>query len=160
MRWSDAHHREGMPAFSPATRCGRGDKQKRGHMAGFFEVYVESNFSAAHRLIGYPGDCASMHGHNWTVRLFVSCERLGETGLAIDFRDIKRALEKVLTDFDHTTLNDLPAFHTINPTAENIAKFLYGAMQKNIDRDGVRVSAVMVAETPDAGVFYRGGGCP
>jgi 6-pyruvoyltetrahydropterin/6-carboxytetrahydropterin synthase len=128
-------------------------------MSGFFEVYVESHFSAAHCLVGYPGDCARLHGHNWNVRVFVTCDRLDETGMGVDFRDLKRALGEVLADFDHTTLNDLPAFKDANPTSENIARFLYREIRGKIDRAGSRVSAVMVAETPEAGVFYRENEC-
>lgn len=126
-------------------------------MAGFFEIYVESHFSAAHFLVDYPGDCARLHGHNWTVRIFVTCNALNKTGMGVDFRDIKQVLEGILADFDHTNLNDLPAFKDMNPTAENIAGFLYREISGKINRGGVTVSSVMVAETPDTGVFYREG---
>lgn len=124
-------------------------------MAGFFEVYVESHFSAAHTLVNYPGDCAHLHGHNWGVRVFVKCRNLNEMGLGVDFREINQALEAVLGDFDHTNLNDLPAFRETNPTSENVARFLYRALSDKLNTGSVKVSAVMVAETPDAGVFYR-----
>ncbi len=54
-------------------------------MPGIFEVSIETHFSAAHALRGYPGDCARLHGHNWTVRVFVRCRELDETGIGIDF---------------------------------------------------------------------------
>ncbi len=124
-------------------------------MAGYFEVSVESHFSAAHTLVNYPGDCARLHGHNWGVRVFVKCRSLNEMGLGVDFREVKQALEAVLVDFDHANLNDLPLFRDTNPTSETIARFLYRALSDKLDAGGVKVSAVMVAETPEAGVFYR-----
>src|SRR5574340_32787 len=124
-------------------------------MTGFFEVYVEGHFSAAHALVDYPGDCARLHGHNWVVRVFVKCGAVDEKGIGIDFRKVRQALDASLADFDHTLLNELPVFKNLNATAENIARLLYGERGRRLDGDGAKVSAVMVAETPEAGVFYR-----
>ena len=123
-------------------------------MPGIFEVYVKSHFSAAHSLKGYDGDCARPHGHNWMVEVFVKCEQLDEIGIGIDFRDIKLAVKDVLQGLDHFHLNDLDAFKEVNPTSENIAKFLYQELGKQLNLDGVKVSKVKVSETPGAGAFY------
>ena len=123
-------------------------------MPGIFEVYVKSHFSAAHSLEGYPGDCAHIHGHNWMVEVFVKCAQLDEIGIGIDFREIKQALKEVIQGLDHFNLNDLPAFKEVNPTSENIAKFLYQELGKQLNSDGVKVSKVKVSETPGAGAFY------
>ena len=123
-------------------------------MAGVFEVYVKTHFSAAHSLKGYPGDCARIHGHNWIVEVFVRCKRLDEIGIGIDFRDIKQAVKDVLEGFDHCNLNELPAFKHENPSSENIARFLYAELGVKLNSDVVRVSKVKVCETPEAGAFY------
>lgn len=123
-------------------------------MPGVFEVYVKSHFSAAHSLEGYPGDCAHIHGHNWMVEVFVKCEKLDEIGLGIDFKDIQQAVKDVLQGLDHFNLNDLPAFKKVNPTSENIAKFLYKELGRKLNSNGVKVSKVKVSETPGAGALY------
>ena len=76
-------------------------------MGGVFEVYVKTHFSAAHRLEGYPGDCARAHGHNWIVEAYVKCRELDQIGIGIDFRDIKQAVKEVLFNLDHFDLNEL-----------------------------------------------------
>lgn len=123
-------------------------------MPGIFEVYIKSRFSAAHSLKGYPGDCAHIHGHNWMVEVFVKCEELDEIGIGIDFRDIKQSVKDVLEGLDHFNLNDLPVFKEVNPTSENIAKFLYQELAKKLNSDGVKVSKIKVSETPGVGAFY------
>lgn len=123
-------------------------------MAGVFEVYVKSHFSAAHRLVGYPGDCARVHGHNWIIEVFVRCAGLDSIGIAIDFRDIKTAVKAVLSDLDHVDLNDLDEFRDSNPTSENIARFLYRKLSQKLNAPQIRVSKVKVSETPGAGAFY------
>ncbi len=123
-------------------------------MAGVFEVYVQSHFSAAHSLSGYPGDCANIHGHNWIVEVFVRCAELDELGIGVDFRDIKAALNEILAGLDHCHLNDLPLFTEQNPTSENIARFLYKELSGRLNAPMIRVSRIKVSETPGAGAFY------
>ena len=119
-----------------------------------FEIYVQTHFSAAHALNGYPGDCARVHGHNWIIDVFVRCRELDDIGIGIDFRDIKKSVRNVLKSLDHFNLNDLPAFQDINPTSENIARFLYRELSLQLNSDTVTVSKVKVSETPGAGAFY------
>jgi 6-pyruvoyltetrahydropterin/6-carboxytetrahydropterin synthase len=123
-------------------------------MAGVYEVYIKTHFSAAHSLKGYQGDCARMHGHNWIIEVYVKCKELDDIGIGIDFRDIKTAVKEVINELDHFNLNDLPAFKEINPTSENIAKYLYHEIGKKFNSEVVRVSKVKVCETPGAGAFY------
>lgn len=123
-------------------------------MPGVYEVYVKTHFSAAHSLRGYPGDCARTHGHNWIIEAYVKCKELDQIGIGVDFRDIKQAVKEVLAGLDHFNLNELPAFSKVNPTSENIAKFLYMELGKVLNSEVVRVSKVKVMETPGAGAFY------
>lgn len=123
-------------------------------MPSVYEVYVKTHFSAAHFLCGYPGDCARLHGHNWIVEVYVRCKELNDIGIGIDFRDIKHAVKEVMKGLDHFNLNDLPVFHNINPSSENIAKFLYREISGKINSDVISVSKVKVSETPGAGAFY------
>lgn len=123
-------------------------------MPGVFEVYVKTHFSAAHSLKGYQGDCARVHGHNWAIEVFVRCEKLDEIGIGIDFRDIKRMLKEVLHELNHFNLNELTTFQNVNPTSENIAKFLYQELGQKLNSNVVKVSKVKVSETLEAGAFY------
>ena len=53
---------------------------------------VETRFSAAHLLRDFPGKCAEIHGHTWKVRVNVACKKLSETGIAIDFEELCKAV--------------------------------------------------------------------
>ena len=123
-------------------------------MTGIYEVYVKTHFSAAHSLRGYPGDCARTHGHNWIIEVYVKCKDLDDIGIGVDFRDIKTVVKDVLSGLDHFDLNELPAFKQVNPTSENIAKYLYKEIGKVLNTDVLQVSKVKVCETPGAGAFY------
>jgi 6-pyruvoyltetrahydropterin/6-carboxytetrahydropterin synthase len=123
-------------------------------MAPVFEVYVRTDFSAAHSLRGYKGNCARTHGHNWIVEVFVKCKKLDEIGIGVDFRDVKKSLKDVLKALDHFNLNELPAFREANPTSENIARFLYHELGRRLNSDVANVAKVKVSETPGAGASY------
>jgi 6-pyruvoyltetrahydropterin/6-carboxytetrahydropterin synthase len=123
-------------------------------MTEIHELYVKTHFSAAHSLKGYPGDCARVHGHNWMIEVFVRCTKLNEIGIGIDFRDIKQSIKDLLNNLDHFNLNELPAFNEINPTSENIAKFIYKELSNKLNTDDAKISKVKVCETPGAGALY------
>lgn len=123
-------------------------------MPGVYEVYVKTHFSAAHALRGYPGNCSRTHGHNWIIEVYVKCKALDDIGIGVDFRDIKMAVKKVIKELDHFDLNELPVFKEVNPTSENIAKYLYLEIGNLLNNNVVNVSKVKVCETPGAGAFY------
>ncbi len=123
-------------------------------MPGVFEICVEAQFSAAHSLKGYKGNCAQMHGHNWIVEVFVKCLELNNIGIGMDFRDIRQAIKNIINDLDHSCLNEHPEFKDTNPSSENIARFLYRVLGEKINSANVRVSKVKVSETRGAGAYY------
>ncbi|MBD3178435.1 MAG: 6-carboxytetrahydropterin synthase QueD, partial [Candidatus Latescibacteria bacterium] len=91
-----------------------------------YTVSTEIVFSASHTLKDYPGGCSRLHGHNWTVRVYYGFRSLDSQGITIDFLTLKSALEKVLLPrFDHTHLNEIPPFDSVNPTSENLAAEIY-----------------------------------
>lgn len=123
-------------------------------MPGVFEIVVETHFSAAHRLCGYAGDCSRLHGHNWMVEVAVRCLQLDAIGIGIDFRTLKASVRQILTGMDHVDLNELPEFQDVNPTSENIARYLYRELSKLIGTETISVARVKVIETPGAGAVY------
>jgi len=119
-----------------------------------YELSIETHFSAAHQLRGYPGDCARLHGHNWHVKLFVSCTELDELGLGIDYKIMKSTLKQALEKWDHYNLNDVVPFDSINPSSENVARILFEKMCQRLNSDRLHVSRVSISETCTAKVTY------
>ena len=66
---------------------------------------------------------------NWKVRVTVRARELDRLGMGIDFRELKSRVASVLAQLDHQDLNELPAFREMNPSSENIALFLYQALE-------------------------------
>jgi 6-pyruvoyltetrahydropterin/6-carboxytetrahydropterin synthase len=123
-------------------------------MPAQYTLRVITHFAAAHALRDYPGACHRLHGHNWKVEVEVTASELDELGMAIDFKAIKQAAQRVGGELDHQHLNEVPPFDRINPTAENMAAHLYRRLSEELDSAGVRVSAVTLWETERACVRY------
>ncbi|OGV36799.1 MAG: 6-carboxytetrahydropterin synthase QueD [Lentisphaerae bacterium GWF2_45_14] len=121
-----------------------------------YEIDIEREFSAAHFLRGYQGNCSSLHGHNWKVQVFVKAARLDKIGIALDFRKLKKELDTVLLEFDHSHLSELELFKDSNPTSEMIAKVIYEKLKPLIDDGNASVSKVRVCESPGSGATYFG----
>jgi 6-pyruvoyltetrahydropterin/6-carboxytetrahydropterin synthase len=95
-----------------------------------YEIKVKSSFSAAHNLKNYKGKCEHLHGHNWAVEAVFRYVALDKVGMAIDFRLAKKLLKGVTEKLDHSYLNDLKLTRRLNPTSENMARFIYDSIKK------------------------------
>ena len=90
-----------------------------------FEVSVEDSFAAGHALRGYRGKCENPHGHNYKVRVTLAGAELDKAGLLLDFKDLKDVMKHVIDRLDHQMINDMEPFTSLNPSAENMAKYFY-----------------------------------
>ena len=95
-----------------------------------YEISVYTTFAASHHLVGYNGECARDHGHNWKAEAVVASNGLDDVGIAIDFKAVKKLLEEITEPLDHRNLNDLPPFNQKNPTSENLAAWIYSELEK------------------------------
>ena len=121
-----------------------------------YEVTIEETFAAGHALRNYRGKCENVHGHNYRCEVTLQGERLNEIGLLVDFVELKRVVHTVLDRMDHQWLNDFPPFDALNPSAENMAKYIFDEVSDGLKsaRD-VRVAFVRLWETDTANAVYR-----
>lgn len=121
----------------------------------FWRLAVRSDFSAAHALRHYKGKCENPHGHNFSVEAVVQGDRLtGDTELLVDFSDIRRDLTLVLETIDHKDLNATPPFDTINPSSENLARYIFQNLAPLAATRGVRLHSVTVGEKAAQSATY------
>jgi len=119
-----------------------------------YEVTIIKSFSAAHILAEIGGKCEELHGHNFKVEATVAASDLNSAGLLIDFRIFKKWLDEILEDIDHKHLNIIPLFAGINPSAENIAKYICEKMELKAKAARVNVVRVKIWESENAAVTY------
>jgi len=122
-----------------------------------YEVSVEASFAAAHRLREYEGACERLHGHNYRAVVAVRAGDVGPSGMVMDFKVLKAALGEVIGRLDHHCLNDdLPDFGegAINPTAENIARWIAEKLTKAMPADAPRPTRVTVWESEKSAATY------
>ncbi len=120
-----------------------------------FLVNVTTEFSAAHALRGYDGDCARVHGHNWKVGVELAVNKLDDIGISIDFCIIKDKTKAIISKLDHQLINEIKPFDTINPTAENLAYYFFNNLTKSINDNNARVSKITICETDRSCVSYQ-----
>jgi 6-pyruvoyltetrahydropterin/6-carboxytetrahydropterin synthase len=121
-----------------------------------FEVMIERHFSSAHQLRGYKGKCENLHGHNYKIEIYVRGAELNNIGLLVDFGDVKAAADQIVNYLDHRNLNELPPFdEELNPSAENLARYILEFVGSRIDDDRVKVFKVRCYETPTSVATYQ-----
>jgi 6-pyruvoyltetrahydropterin/6-carboxytetrahydropterin synthase len=121
-----------------------------------FEVMIERNFSSAHQLRGYRGKCENLHGHNYKIEIYARGRELDKTGLLVDFVELKAAADEVVGYLDHRNINELPPFdEKLNPSAENLARFILERVASRVGDERVQVFKVRCFETPTSVATYR-----
>lgn len=115
-----------------------------------YKISKEFAFSASHILDGlydcHP--CSRLHGHNYVITVHLKAKELNSVGFIKDYRELDSIKKYIDENLDHRHLNDILPF---NPTAENIAKFLYDKFVIEIPE----IYAVEVSETPKTSAIYE-----
>lgn len=121
-----------------------------------FEVTIEETFAAGHALRNYRGKCENVHGHNYRCQVTLEGAELDNIGLLVDFVELKKVVHGVLDRMDHQWLNEFPPFDVLNPSAENMAKYIFDEVSEGLKtRKGVKVGAIRLWETDTASATYR-----
>ena len=110
------------------------------------------DFDAAHHVPSFPTGhpCRNTHGHAYRVDLILTGTVDPATGILIDFRIIKDALDPLRSQLDHSLLNDLPGLE--NPTTELLAKWLFDRLKPSLPQ----LTTIRVRETRNNCVEYHG----
>jgi|SRR5438067_2192018 len=130
-----------------------------------FRATQELHFCYGHRLLGHPGRCARLHGHNARVFVVLRADRVDAKGMVIDFDTVLQRARGYLDEaLDHRMLLQQgdPAcaalagigeqFVTLEapPTAENLARLIY----EQLVRSGLPVAEVRLEEQPGSTAAY------
>lgn len=119
-----------------------------------YEISIKISFSAAHQLIGYNGACEHLHGHNWIAEVFVRTENLDSEGLGIDYKILEKHADDVLKSLDHKNINKVQPFDKINPTSENIARWLFKELSALVNSHELKVFRINIKETENFSASY------
>ena len=116
------------------------------------EIWKQFTFEAAHLLPNVPEDhkCRRLHGHSYSVRVYVEGDLDPELGWVVDFGDIRAACLPIRQQLDHYYLNDIEGLE--NPTAENITRWIWERLQPRLPI----LSRIEIGETCTSGCVYRG----
>jgi len=121
-----------------------------------WSLRVRSDFSSSHQLRNYGGKCENLHGHNFLVEVEVGGNKLDpDTGMLMDFKELKGKLKAVLDELDHKHLNEHEYFMQTNPSSENLARFIFKRLKPLLPGGRVRLVWVMVAEKDSSRAYYQ-----
>jgi len=92
------------------------------------DLVKDFRFEAAHFLPNVPDGhkCRRMHGHSFRGQVAVRGEINPTTGWLIDFADLKRAVDPIVTRLDQYLLNDIEGLG--NPTSELLAVWIWNQL--------------------------------
>jgi len=119
-----------------------------------YTIGVQLGFSAAHFHGGADPACGRVHGHNYRVEVEISSDIL-KNGMVIDFKRVRKEVEKTLKEWDHQLLNKSADFVEMEPTTENISRVLYKKLKALLAAESARLSRIKVWETTHCWAAYE-----
>ena len=116
------------------------------------ELVKDFRFEAAHYLPSAPEGhkCRRMHGHSFHGEVAVRGPIDPRTGWLIDFADLKRAVDPVVSRLDHYLLNEIEGLE--NPTSEKIAVWIWDRVAPSLPN----LSRITIEETCTTRCHYFG----
>lgn len=106
-----------------------------------YRVKKRIEIAGAHKLsLDYESKCSNIHGHNWIVEIYMQSKDLDRNGMVMDFTHIKGEIQDTL---DHKYINDVVQ---VNPTAENIARWICEKLGEKCYKVTVQESEGNIAE--------------
>jgi len=112
-----------------------------------FTISVETHFRASHQLTLPDGSKETSHNHQWQIKANVSSNRLNNIGIVMNFHKLKELLDNSVAELDNTALEKNSYFRQNNPTAENVAKYIYDKLKSELP-EGVKLRSIKVIEAP------------
>ena len=115
-----------------------------------YEVYVASQFEAAHRLVGDFGPATRTHGHTYRLEVIVRGRRLDEYGTLCDISVLRAHVDDLAASLDYRDLNEVPGLQDANTTAEAVAGYCWERLAPPLRDGGLDSLCVRVWESPQA----------
>lgn len=135
-------------------------------------IYItrKFSFSAAHRVYNPAlsdeenariyGKCSNPngHGHNYVLKVTVAGEVDDSIGYVMDLTELKRLVEdEIINKVDHKNINvDVDFMKGVLPSTENLALKFWQQIEGRINNDKRKLYSVMLQETDNNSVEYRG----
>jgi 6-pyruvoyltetrahydropterin/6-carboxytetrahydropterin synthase len=115
-------------------------------------IYKQFSFDSAHFLPNVPEGhkCGNMHGHTYSLTVFIEGMPEQKSGWIIDYGDLKKIIKPIIEELDHHLLNEIPGLE--NPTSENLSIWLWNKIKPLLPN----LKKIELKETPSSGVTYEG----
>lgn len=117
-----------------------------------YRVATEQVFRAGHALV-LRGEREAQHEHDWRVRVTVERDDLDDDGIVVDFCLLQQCLSGAIAIFQGADLGKLSELAGVNPSAEVVARVIYGKLASTLPSN-VRLWQVEVQEEPGCWASY------
>lgn len=112
-----------------------------------YEIYVASQFEAAHRLQEGFGPASRLHGHTYRLEALVRGERLADDGTLYDVGELRGAVEVLASGLHMRDLDEVEGLAGSNTTAERVADYCWERLAPELSGRDLSTLTVRVWES-------------
>jgi 6-pyruvoyltetrahydropterin/6-carboxytetrahydropterin synthase len=119
-----------------------------------YEIGVNAQFEAAHRLVGDFGPATRMHGHTYRLEVAVGGPSLRPDGTLFDLTQLQSAVAELVDELHYRDLGEVPGLAGLNTTAEHVAGYCWRRLAPALADLGMTSLSVRIWENPGAYAAY------
>jgi 6-pyruvoyltetrahydropterin/6-carboxytetrahydropterin synthase len=113
-----------------------------------YEIYVATQFEAAHRLVGNFGPATRTHGHTYRMEVIVRGEHLADDDTLYDIGELRPPVEDLAASLHYRDLNEVPDLAGVNTTAEAVANYCWEKLAPLLRGRSLASLTVRIWESP------------
>ena len=117
-----------------------------------FSVCVSTSFQATHA-VTIQGVDETPHSHDWKVEAILCGDSLDDDNVLIDFLEVEKKLDTIVSPFRDSDLNNNPMLEGANPSTEYVAMYIGEQLKQQI-HNPIRVQSVTVTEAANCKATY------
>lgn len=121
-----------------------------------YTLAVTRDFIANHFLVG--GDWGSEnfpHAHHYVAEIRIEGDKLDLHGYLVDIVDLEAALDKVVSYFRDSLLNEKSEFSGLNPSIEHFSRIISERLRSLVDLSAQKTLIVKLWENDTCWAAYR-----
>ncbi|MDO5843561.1 MAG: 6-carboxytetrahydropterin synthase [Methanocorpusculum sp.] len=125
-------------------------------------IYKETHFDASHRLMHYEGKCSRLHGHRWSIEVWMEGTPAEQSKILIDYNIIKNIIDiydhQVILNKDDPLVAAIAPFQTPvltngDPTSELIAEDIKNRLNKFCEEQKMSASVLKIRVWESEGCY-------
>lgn len=122
-----------------------------------YELTIDEFFNATH-FVRINGNTGPVHAHSYRLRVRCFSRALSlENQVVVGYQVLVKRVVSLVGAYNGHLLNDLPPFHNLQPTTENLVGVIFLQLERMLEDLPITLASITLWEAPTKAITYERG---